>query len=213
VTAILSDKIRHIMSRDAVVQRLIVTPMLDPKRQIGPGTIDLRLGTEFIETSRKNIVVVDPLATDEDSSLRPEPDRTYVPLGGSYVLHPGQFILGSTLEFISLPPDVVGQVLSRSSWGRLGLLVATAVVVQPGYRGVLTLELVNTGDVPLRLAPGLRVAQLQLWLADSPTSEPYGAAGKYHAPLGPQSDRLAWEWDELSKLRSIASRLHGQTLT
>jgi len=73
------------MSRDVVVKRLIVTPMLDPKQQIGPGTVDLRLGTEFIETSRKNIVVVDPLATDNDSNLRPEPDRTYVPLGGSYV--------------------------------------------------------------------------------------------------------------------------------
>ena len=212
MTALLSNGIRRIMDRSEVVERIIVSPLLDPE-QISPGTIDLRLGTEFFETSRGDLVVVDPFNVSDDAALGSKPTRRYVPLGGTYVLHPGQFILGSTLEFVSLPSDVIGQVLSRSSWGRLGLLVATAVVVQPGYRGVLTLELVNTGDIPLRLAPGLRVAQLQLWLADSPTSKPYSADAEYHAPLGPESDRLAWESDELQKLRSIASRLHGQTLT
>lgn len=213
MSALLGDAIREAMERHDVKDRIIVTPMLDADVQVGPGTIDLRLGTEFIETSRRSAVMVDPLAAASDPTEAFTSTRTYVPLGGTYVLHPGQFLLGSTLEFVALPADIIGQVLSRSSWGRLGLLVATAVVVQPGYRGVLTLELVNTSDIPLRLAPGLRVAQLQLWRSERATSDPYISAGaKYVAPLGPESNRLAWESKELDKLRSIASRLHGQAL-
>jgi dCTP deaminase len=134
-----------------------------------------------------------------------------VPLGEHLVLHPGQFLLGSTLEFIRLPRRLGAQVLSRSSWGRLGLLVATAVIVQPGFAGSLTLELVNTGSVPIRLRPGLRVAQLQVWAADSETAAPYSTGSeKYRAPLGPESNKLAWEADELTRLQAIGRRLLGR---
>jgi dCTP deaminase len=214
MTAIFWDEILAAMERPALRERLIITPLLDAQKQLGPGTVDLRLGTEFLEVARRNETVIDPFvnaAAAEDAFVSTsQEDRTYVPLGDSFVLHPNQFVLGATLEFLSVPGDMIGQVLSRSSWGRLGLLVATAVVVQPGFKGVLTLELVNTGDVPIKLRPGLRVAQLQLWTSNAPTSRPYDSGGKYSAPLGPESNRLAWEQPERERLRAISDKMHAR---
>jgi dCTP deaminase len=206
---LLREHLQAAMAAENFRDRLIITPMLDPA-QVGSGSIDLRLGTEFIETDRRSEAVIDPYDT-LDASARP-PDRVdFVPLGQHLVLHPGQFLLGATLEFVRLPAHLGAQVLSRSSWGRLGLLVATAVVVQPGFAGCLTLELVNTGNVPIRLRPGLRVAQLQLWAADSPTAISYSTGDeKYHAPVGPESNKLAWESDELARLKRIGEHLLGR---
>lgn len=197
------------MSATDIESRLIITPLLD-EAQVGSGSIDLRLGTEFIEAERRREAVIDPYDT---ASVPAEPDEKvhFVPLGQHLVLHPGQFVLGATLEFLRLPAHLGAQVLSRSSWGRLGLLVATAVAVQPGFAGCLTLELVNTGSVPIRLRPGLRVAQLQVWSADVPTGSPYATGDeKYRAPLGPESNKLAWEAKELERLQFIGQRLLGQ---
>jgi dCTP deaminase len=173
------------------------------------GSVDLRLGTEFIETERRTEAVIDPYEDAPNVSTNSDA-RAFVPLGQHLVLHPGQFILGATLEFIRLPAHLGAQVLSRSSWGRLGLLVATAVAVQPGFAGCLTLELVNAGSVPIRLRPGLRVAQLQIWSAEAPTQTPYTSGiEKYRAPLGPESNRLAWESDELDRIRAVGRKLLG----
>ncbi len=189
-------------------KRLVVTPLLSTAKQVGAGSVDLRLGTEFLETPRQSTAFLDPL-TQGGARSRPSPDRRlYVPLGDEFVLHPGQFVLGATLEFLVIPNDIVGQVLSRSSWGRVGLLVATAVAVQPGFRGVLTLELVNEGSIPIVLRPGLRVAQLQLWFSGRPTKNGYSATGKYDAPLGPQSNRLITEGLEREILEKITNELH-----
>lgn len=212
MSPMLREALHAAMARQSIEGRLIVTPLLDGDQQVGPGTIDLRLGTEFIEVLRRTEAVIDPLAAEAvETPEQVGEESAYVPLGEHFVLHPGQFVLGSTLEFIRLPPDIVGQVLSRSSWGRLGLIVATAVVVQPGFAGMLTLELVNAGSVPIRLYPGLRVAQLQLWKADKGTAIPYDAAAgsKYQAPLGPESNRLAWETEERDRIRAIGKRLAG----
>lgn len=211
MSALTDSEVRELLASTRPGHQLVITPLLDPVKQIGPGSIDLRLGTEFLETPRQNNASIDPFAP-YDPRARPINDtRTYVPLGDKYVLHPGQFALGSTLEFVVLPDDVTGQVLSRSSWGRLGLLVATAVAVQPGFRGSLTLELVNAGTVPIVLRPGLRIAQLQLWRSATPTTRPYAAGdNKYQAPLGPESNRLAWEDDERLRLIAIGNRMHAR---
>ncbi len=89
--------------------------------------------------------------------------------------------------------------MGRSSWGRVGLIVATAVTVQPGYGGCLTLEIQNLGSVPIKLYPGLRVAQLMLWKTQAPTKKPYSKTAKYDAPLGPESSRIGWEKDEVER--------------
>jgi dCTP deaminase len=210
MTLLLREQLLEAMAAESVGDRLVITPLLD-EAQVGSGSIDLRLGTEFIETERRAEAVVDPYDPGQ-GKLKP-PDRIdFVPLGQHLVLHPGQFLLGATLEFIRLPAHLGAQVLSRSSWGRLGLLVATAVVVQPGFAGSLTLELVNTGNVPIRLHPGLRVAQLQVWSAGTPTMQTYATGSeKYRAPLGPESNKLAWESDELDRLRRIGDALLGRS--
>jgi dCTP deaminase len=208
MTLLLREQLQEAMNADELHERLIVTPLLDPS-QIGPGSIDLRLGTEFIEVERHAEAVIDPY--DQPTALTSsEGVIRFVPLGDRLVLHPGQFVLGATLEFIRLPANLGAQVLSRSSWGRLGLLVATAVVVQPGFAGSLTLELVDTGSVPIRLRPGLRVAQLQVWSGNSVDETYSTSGGKYQAPLGPESNKLAWEAEELDKLQAIGKRLLGR---
>lgn len=203
---------RRLRATDA--SRLVITPMLDLAKQLGAGSVDLRLGSEFLEVRRQASSAIDPFGSPPGAGSKalPVSDRkSYVPLGDEFVLHPGQFVLGSTLEFVVLPADLVGQVLSRSSWGRLGLLVATAVVIQPGFKGVLTLELVNAGAVPIVLRPGLRIAQLQMWASAAPAERPYSESVKYDAPIGPESNKLAWEADEWTKLRRIADTIHARS--
>lgn len=206
MSALIREELIERLDSTVDAERLMVTPLLDRKVQVGAGSIDLRLGTEFLEVQRNTRTAINPLHPSK-------PDKSfYVRLGDELVLHPGQLLLGATLEFLVIPADLTGQVLSRSSWGRVGLLVATAVAIQPGFRGVLTLELVNAGDVPIVLFPGLRVAQLQLWSAKRPTLLPY--AGSYEAPLGPQSARLIAEKSEhqvLSKIRDALHPGHGES--
>jgi dCTP deaminase len=84
----------------------------------------------------------------------------YVPFGKHLVIHPHQFILAETFEFIRLPPHLAAYVIGRSTWGRLGLIVATAAGIHPGFSGTLTLELRNLGETPLALYPGQPIAQL-----------------------------------------------------
>lgn len=179
--------------------RLVVTPLLDAE-QVGPGSIDLRLGTEFLLSHLQTSPTADPYV-----------ESTYeeytVPFGTENFIQPGQFLLGATFEFVGMPRHMMGQVLNRSSWARQGLMVATAVVVQPGYGGCLTLELINVGPKPLPLRSGARIAQLVVWRLESETEVPYGASAKYVAPLGPQPSRLNREKPEQQRLHRVAERL------
>jgi len=86
--------------------------------------------------------------------------QQYVPFGRRIVIHPHQFMLAASLEYLRLPSDLMAYVIGRSTWGRLGLIVATAIGIQPGFAGTLTLELRNLGETPLALWPGQAIAQL-----------------------------------------------------
>lgn len=205
MTALSHQELLAALRMQPLRDRLVVAPMLDDA-QVGPASIDLRLGTEFIETHRMRQGLLDPFESDPQS-IREADERVVVPLGDHLMLHPGQFVLGSTLEFVRMPPNMVGQVLGRSSWARLGLIVATAVVVQPGFGGVLTLELANMGPVPMRLRPGLRVSQLVVWRLGETTTNPYEPASKYGSPIGPEPSRLGWESDERDRLIRLGNLL------
>lgn len=209
MSALMREQLLEAMGRP-LADRLVITPMLD-LTQVGPSSIDLRLGTQFIAVKRHAERAIDPFDPD---SMSGREETINIAFGDTFVLHPGQFVLGATLEYLKLPNDMAGQVLGRSSWGRLGLLVATAVVVQAGFQGCLTLELANEGSVPLLLRPGLRVAQLCLWSSDVPVQQGYDdAAAKYKAPLGPQSSKLGVEATELDHLRRLSKRLAGERST
>jgi len=145
-------------------QRLVITPILDPEEQIHEGSVDLRLGTTFILTQKTEFPQMDPARGWEvlAKEIRRCQFRVSKRLHKKFILHPQQLVLGGTLEYLSFPAGLGGYVLSRSSWGRQGLVIATATFVNPGFKGCLTLELLNLGEVPLVLYPGYRVAQLVL---------------------------------------------------
>lgn len=189
-----------------IKDRLIVTPMLDPAVQIGPASIDLRLSSDFLLARRADGSGIEPANNDEQAIERSQ-ERLTVPLGEQFWLHPQQFVLGATLEFIRMPPHLGAYVVGRSSWGRIGLIVATAIMVQPGYHGALTLELVNEGETPIALYPGLRVAQLAVHQLSSRTSFPYEAQAKYVSAIGPESPKLAWDANEVKQMQLIRDRL------
>ena len=179
---------------------IIVSPLLDHE-QIEDGSVNLRLGCDFIVPKRSQVTSIDPEQTSATSIQRIQ-HRTSVPFGGKFVLHPGELVLGATFEFIALPSNRCGLVLSRSSYGRLGLLVATAVYIHPLWRGWLTLELVNTGTLPIELSAGSAVAQLVL-----DECRAVDVPGDYHIrpriPVGPQFAEMADrpEWKKLKAIR------------
>lgn len=154
------DEIKSRIRRASYDERLIVTPLLS-EQQIGPGSIDIRLGSSIIIPKKiyveKHDVTNSTLAEQTEHQLY---DRARLKYHSRFMLHPNQLILGVTFEYISLPYDTFATIMSRSSWGRLGLVVATAAAVQPCYKGCLTLELVNLSESPIALYPGLPIGQL-----------------------------------------------------
>jgi len=106
------------------------------------------------------------------------------------MLHPNQFIIGSTLEYIKLPNDVFAHIIGRSSWGRLGLIIATATLIHPGFAGVVTLELTNVGEVPISLFPGLRIAQISFHKCDFFLETDESEPGKYFGSTGPSFSEI-----------------------
>lgn len=211
MTLLHKEDLKTALEHPDLGQRLVVTPMLTRRRQVGPASIDLRLGTKFLFLRRVLDSGIDPGKRPQAAMERSQ-ERARVPLGGSLWLHPGQFVLGATLEFIRMPPHLGAYVLGRSSWGRVGLIVATAVMVQPGYTGTLTLELVNEGDSPICLYPGVRIAQLAVHALPTATKHPYTRTknAKYQAATGPEVSKLATERGEIEKVKKLARRLSAR---
>jgi dCTP deaminase len=169
---------------------LKIEPLLDDHVQIQPASVDLRLGAEFIVYRPGQISCLDPKAPE---TLSAAAERILVRDGEAFTLHPGDFALGSTLETVSIPADLVGQVDGRSSIGRLAVVVhATAGLIDPGFSGQITLELSNIGRIAVRLYPGMRIAQIILQQMTSPAERPYGQerGSSYNAQSGPQVSRL-----------------------
>lgn len=197
----------EVMTTPDLTRRLVVMPLLDEGAQIGSSSIDVRLGTRFRLLRRTVHAGLDP-ATATRSELEAAQEKVTVGFGEPLWLHPGQLVLGSTLEFIRFPADLGAYVMGRSSWGRAGLLVATAVMVHPGFSGNLTLELVNHGESPIALYAGARVAQLAIHDLRRPTTL-YG--GKYTGPTGPEVSRLDEERSELQRLQQVGAHLSGRS--
>lgn len=144
--------------------RLVISPLLDVARQLRPGqaSVDVRLGQRFHVPLRTKLSKLDRLSKDHQRDIQRYKDETFVPLGNHFVLHPGQFVLGETLEWIHLPRNLTAYVVGKSTWGRDGLIIATAIGVHPSFSGILTLELSNVGEIPIYLYPGFSIAQLFL---------------------------------------------------
>lgn len=158
------DALVEALNAPKLEDRLVVTPILNRAMQINEASIDIRLGNAFIVTKRGNLPVLDPADPSDDE--RRYQTKHFVNYRRSFVLHPNELVLASTLEYFRLPVTVAATVTSRSSWGRAGLVIATATAVHPGFCGSITLELLNLGAVPLVLYPGISVAQIIFFFAD-----------------------------------------------
>jgi dCTP deaminase len=140
---------------------------------VQPASVDLRLGDSFRVFHNYRAESID--LRDPPENLTEE---VVVGEDDSFVIHPGEFCLGRTLEWVELPDDIVARIEGKSSLGRLGLIVhATAGFCDPGWKGTLTLELNNLTRVPIVLAPGLKIAQLSFMTLDRPALRPYGSSG------------------------------------
>ena len=140
---------------------------------VQPASVDLRLGDSFRVFHNHRASGIDLRRPPENLT-----EEVTVPADESFVIHPGEFCLGRTLEWVELPDDIVARIEGKSSIGRLGLIVhATAGFCDPGWKGTLTLELNNLTRVPIKLYPGLPIAQLSFMSLDRPALRPYGSPG------------------------------------
>lgn len=147
-------------------KRVVITPLIRPEEQFGPSSIDLRMGTDFQVLRRTNITNLDPMRDPDDlyRDMHKHMEHVKIKPTEPFILHPGEFALASTLEFVRLPLDIAARLEGRSTWGRLGLQVhATAGFIDPGFAGAITYELSNVSNIPLTLYPGIRVSQLCLF--------------------------------------------------
>ncbi len=168
---------------------------IDMELQLGPSSLDLRLGKELLLFDNHSIRIID-LADKTPPRMR----RVQIDEKEGFVLHPGEFVLGTTVEAVNIPDDLVGRLEGRSSLGRLGLVVhATAGFIDPGFEGQITLEMQNIGSQPLLLRPHQRICQLCFIRMTQAAGTPYHKKKdtKYHGQFGPVASRISKEQRKL----------------
>lgn len=171
--------------------RIKITPAVDAKTQLGSCSIDLRLGKRFRVFNHSKLAYIDPLnpALSEDMMREvtlKNKDR--------FILQPGDFVLATTIETIGLPGDLVGRLEGRSSLGRLGIVVhSTASIFDPGWKGVVVMELGNLGRMPVALYPGMRICSMTFEELSSPAQVPYTQkkSAKYIGQKAPLASKIA----------------------
>jgi dCTP deaminase len=153
-----------------------------------PSSFDVRLDRFFRLFDNHKYPYIDPAEQQDDLTRLIE-----VQSDEAFILHPGEFVLGSTFEFVTLPNDVAARLEGKSSLGRLGLLThSTAGFVDPGFKGHVTLELSNTATLPIKLWPGMKIGQLCFFKLTSPSEFPYGSdkySSRYQGQRGPTASR------------------------
>jgi dCTP deaminase len=163
---------------------------IDPfhEAMVQPSSIDVRVDSRFLVFRNHTAGVID---VKEDMRHLTEPVE--IAADGVFMLHPGEFVLGSTLERITVADDLVARIEGKSSLGRLGLLIhSTAGFVDPGWDGHITLELANVASLPITLYPGMKIGQLSFMTMTSPAEHPYGRGArgsKYQGQRGPTPSR------------------------
>jgi dCTP deaminase len=171
---------------------LKITPLDDPENQIQPASVDLRLDNNFMVQRHSSIPFIDPMADDPAQYM--DARRIYPQDGEVFIIHPGEFVLASTIERVHIPDDIVARVDGRSSLGRLGLQMhSTAGFIDPGFVGNITLEMSNVGRLPVKLIPGMRVCQISFDRMAQAATRPYNHVSrrsKYQGQDGPQPSRF-----------------------
>jgi dCTP deaminase len=180
---ILSDR----SIREALADgRIVIDPLEEANVQ--PASVDLRVDRLFRVFRNHTAGTIDVKLDQCDLT-----ELVEVPPEGVFILHPGEFVLGSTLERVALADDLVGRVEGKSSLGRLGLLIhSTAGFVDPGFDGHITLELSNVASLPITIYPGMKIGQVSFLAMTTPADHPYGSSttgSKYQGQRGPTPSR------------------------
>ena len=166
--------------------RMGLTPF--DEAMVQPSSIDVRLDRYFRVFANHRYTHIDPAIAQDDLTELVEPDGEE-----PFVLHPGEFVLGSTLEVITLGDDLAARLEGKSSLGRLGLLThSTAGFIDPGFSGHVTLELSNVANLPIKLYPGMKIGQICVLELSSPAEHPYGSSlygSRYQDQRGPTPSR------------------------
>ena len=180
---ILSDRS---IREELAAGRIVVDPLGDDAIQ--PSSVDLHCDSLFRVFRNDTTPYIDPKLSQEDLT-----ELVEVKEDGAFILHPGEFVLGSTLERVALPDDLVARLEGKSSLGRLGLLIhSTAGFVDAGWNGHLTLELSNVATLPIALYPGMKIGQISFLRMTTPADHPYGSGAtgsKYQGQRGPTPSR------------------------
>jgi dCTP deaminase len=180
---------------DRTISRLIAegTIVIDPYDEalLQPSSVDVRVDRSFRVFHNARYPYIDVKQAQEDltEEVQIDGDRPFI-------LHPGEFVLGSTLERVGLPDDLVARLEGKSSLGRLGLLIhSTAGFIDPGWDGHVTLELSNVANLPITIYHGMKIGQISFMQLTEPTSTPYGSSSlgsKYQGQRGPTPSRY-WQ--------------------
>ncbi len=190
--AILSDKtIKEYLEEG----KIVIDPLKD-EQQIQPSSVDMRLGDEFKVFKVIRKPYIDP---KDEEDIAEYMESSTVPEGEAFIIHPHEFALATTQEYVKVPDDLVARVEGRSSMGRLGVTMhVTAGYVDPGFEGRITLEISNIGAMPVALYPGQRVCQLVFETMTTPAELPYGHPkrnSKYMKQLKPESSRVKLDYE------------------
>lgn len=190
--AILSDK----TIKEYLEEGKIVIDSLKDEQQIQPSSVDMRLGDKFKVFKVIRKPYIDPKDEDDIAEYM---ESSTVPEGEAFIIHPNEFALATTQEYVKVPDDLVARVEGRSSMGRLGVTMhVTAGYVDPGFEGRITLEISNIGAMPVALYPGQRVCQLVFETMTTPAELPYGHPkrnSKYMKQLKPESSRVKLDYE------------------
>jgi dCTP deaminase len=190
---ILSDR----TIKDSIADgRISIVPF--DETMVQPASIDIRLDTRFRVFRNYKYSSIDPrMPQDELTEL------VNVREGEEFYVHPGEFMLGNTVERISLGDDLVARLEGKSSLGRLGLIVhATAGYIDPGFTGNITLELSNVANLPIRLYPGMKIGQISFFAMSTPADRPYGhptLGSKYKGQEAPTASRMHMNFPTAAK--------------
>jgi len=181
---ILSDRT---IKQELASGRLVVKPLYP--NCIQPSSIDLHLSKEFRVFKHASYPVI-----DVKKKFGGYTELVKTKPGQPFIIHPDEFVLGSTVEAVRIPNDMVGRLEGKSSLGRLGIIIhATAGYVDPGFRGKLTLEISNVGKIPVTLYPEMRIAQLSFLQMTTEADNPYGSKrtnNRYQNQGGPTESRI-----------------------
>lgn len=180
-----------------------ITPQPDLAAQLGSNSLDLRLGNSFRVFEHSKYAYIDPFDTASNAAVTRE---LMVQENERFIIQPGDFVLGTTIEYVEIPDDMTGRLEGRSSIGRLGIVIhSTAGSIECGFQGKITLEIANMGKMPVALYPGMRICALSFEKLSSPAAVPYykKKSAKYANQAGPGESRISTEETNIGKSKKV----------